>query len=158
MQCFWLFKNSPHKYSGACEWLVLSKHGPEVRSKTRRCVCCFLFVCVCVYEREIVYPTYCMFPSTVKFDCLTRPKARCPPILCILTQRIPQSFPDKQGSLCPSCLDGEDVHGAGARQGTDGHLLRQMKGCIISITFFPSSTFPELPACFWQMLALMSSS
>lgn len=55
----------------------------------------------------------------------------------------------EESALCPSCLDGEDVHGAGARQGTDGDLLRHMKGCIINITSFLSPyTSPELPACF----------
>lgn len=36
------------------------------------------------------------------------------------------------------------MHGAGARQGTDGDLLRRMKGCIINTTIFFSPLFPPL--------------
>lgn len=31
-------------------------------------------------------------------------------------------------------MDGEDVHDAGAEQGTDGDMFRHIKGCIINIT------------------------
>lgn len=117
------------------------------------------------------------------FDCITSPKveALCPKsaILCILTLRKsprPAPLPARLGQARPGPLlwyrgalsvphvwPWEDVHGAGASQGTDGDLLRHTKGCIINIStflylhFFLLCYLPTyLPACFWQVPTLCS--
>lgn len=75
-------------------------------------------------------------------------------VLCVLTQRPESPLPSpapkakalclEKSYLCPSYLDGEDVHDAGAEQGTDGDMFRHIKGCIINITIVLSLPPPPL--------------
>lgn len=131
------------------------------------------YMCVCLHARTnrstSIHYLFVLFSSTINFWG-TLPKWKSflytnnhHPTFC--TAHPPHPFAVvEESSLCPPCLDGEDVHGAGAKQGTDGHLLRHILRAVSSVlllfTFFfvfffsPPSTCPKLPACFWEVLTL----
>lgn len=153
-------RNRPHKHTGASSLQTWA--WGQILNKMWVCVRESLWGNSRTFKPHL----FVVFPSTVKFKCFpkSRPFDQVSNPLYTNTESPPPAPPPAlpwqagpfavvESSLCPSCLDREDVHGAGAKQGIDGDLLRHIKGCIINITIlFPPSTSLELPACFWQML------
>lgn len=105
VQCFWLCKIDPARALGR----ILSKHGPEVRSKIKQCacwgVCMYVCLCVCMCAYQSLYTLFicCVFPSAVNFYCITSPNsrhfARVSNPLYTSTGNPRQPFPDRQGPL-----------------------------------------------------------